>query len=308
MKNTRWEHTTDMTGGQASVCRTHVLYLPKNALHSHMDKLVQSDAHMRSVTSYTATSPAQVQSQGISPFPAVSPTQFTQTFTPANMTAHLKSAAQQPHGNPSSLLSDIAPIRASCKCTNGCGKNCACTKDLVWCDASCACRAGAGRWPNSSACGNPSNLKLTSCARLALLDPAGTNGKESPDASPNSSPSGTNGTVKPTRTSQGAYADPNKLFKLPCRCGSATLSDLVAEHECAECGAGFFYSFCFQCVVPVGAIWHCDVCGSCRDSREFHCDGCGKCSYASPNNACRNCAGNSSGSRGAWDRSDCVIC
>eukprot|EP00026_Physarum_polycephalum_P011621 Phypoly_transcript_11858.p1 GENE.Phypoly_transcript_11858~~Phypoly_transcript_11858.p1 ORF type:complete len:353 (+),score=67.15 Phypoly_transcript_11858:150-1061(+) len=303
MKNTRWEHTSDMTGGQASVCRTHVLYLPKNALQSHMDKLVQSDAHMRSVTSYSATSPTQVPAQaGMSPFPAVSSTQFTQTFTPANMTAHLKSAAQQPHnGNPSSLLSDVAPARASCKCTNGCGKHCACTKDLVWCDASCACRGGTGRWPNSSACGNPSNLKLTPCARHALLDPSVANGSSSPNASPSDTSKHPS-----SRTMHGVYADPNKLFKLPCRCGSATLSDLVAEHECAECGAQFFYSFCFQCVVPVGAIWHCDACGACRDSREFHCDACGKCSYASPNNACRNCA--ETGSRGTWDRSDCVIC
>lgn len=282
MKNTRWEHTSDMTGGQASVCRTHVLYLPKNALQSHMDKLIQSDSHMRAVTSYTATSsPSSPSSSGFSS----SSTQFTQTFTPANMTAHLKSAAHQPHANPSSLLSEAAPARTSCKCTNGCGKHCACTKDLMWCDASCSCRGGAGRFANS-ACGNPSNLKLSPCARYALLDPH-TNQK------------------KPQTHANAQNADPNKLFKLPCKCGNATLGDLVAEHECSECGAQFFYSFCFQTVVPVGAIWHCEVCGTCRDSREFHCESCGKCSYASPNNACRNCA--QSSSRGTWDRTDCLI-
>lgn len=282
------------------MCRTHVLYLPKNALNSHMDKLVQSDSHMRNVTTYTATSPAHAQTQpshGASPFPAASSTQFTQTFTPASMTAHLKSAAQTAHANTSSLLSDVATARVTCKCTNGCGKHCPCTKDLLWCDANCSCRGGAGRYA-SSACGNPCNLKLTSCARHALLGP-------NTNASPNA-------TTQSSASPRPANADPNKLLKLPCKCGSATLSDLVAEHECAECGAAFFYSFCFQCVVPVGAIWHCDACGECRDSREFHCDGCGKCSYAAPNNACRNCASNNAGAgargKGSWERSDCVIC
>lgn len=318
MKNTRWEHTSDMTGGQASVCRTHVLYLPKNALNSHMDKLVQSDSHMRNVTTYTATHSSPSSSSTPPNFSSGASTQFTQTFTPANMTAHLKSAAHQPHGNPSSLLTEAAPARVSCKCTNGCGKSCPCTKDTLWCDPSCGCRGGSGKWSNN-ACGNPTNLKLSPCARNTLLEPQTPSSPSSPPSpvSLSSSTSSTSSTSssssyssscsskRPHTHASAQNADPNKLFKLPCKCGSATLSDLVAEHECTECGAQFFYSFCFQTVVPVGAIWHCEVCGTCRDSREFHCDTCGKCSYASPNNACRNCA--TSSSRGSWDRTDCLI-
>lgn len=286
MKNTRWEHTSDMTGGQASICRTHVLYLTKNALASHIDKLIQSDSHMRKVTTYTA-SPVATPFQGSS-------TQFTHTFTPANMNAHLlKSMAQSHHNNSASGGSDS---RSSCKCTSGCGKNCGCVKDGSWCDASCGC--GGGR-KSGSVCGNPTNLKLTSCARHRLL---ASSSRPSTPTSPHDSAAPSSPSL-PSHACSDAHHDPNKIFKLPCKCSSASLADLVSEYECAECGSQFFYSFCFGCVVPVGAIWHCDVCGECRDSREFHCNTCNKCSYASPNNACRNCAGSST-----WERSDCVIC
>jgi len=68
-----------------------------------------------------------------------------------------------------------------------------------------------------------------------------------------------------------------KEHELPCGCESATLEDLLYGYECSECEEVYFYSFCWKEVVQENDTWHCNACGTCRDSGDWHCKACNKC-------------------------------
>ncbi|CAF4774551.1 unnamed protein product, partial [Rotaria sp. Silwood2] len=37
-----------------------------------------------------------------------------------------------------------------------------------------------------------------------------------------------------------------------------------------------YYSFCNDDLAEDDCDWHCTICKTCRDWREWHCDGCNK--------------------------------
>jgi len=294
MKNTRWEHTGDITGGQASVCRTHSVYLAKNILAGHLERLLQSDPHLRRVANF---SPQILTSMRMYQPPTPTFSSVTPTSTTSSQSSSKSMSSLITHTTSSSSSSSE---RVACTCTgaNVCSpkSNCACVKDRLWCYVTCGCRG---------TCSNPSNPQLHPCARQALVGRTIT--------------SADNENSTEIQPPLAHFNEPDRMIRLPCRCGSATFRQLVEEYECPECGSNFYYSFCFQCVVPVGSIWHCEECGLCRDSREFHCYTCKRCSYgprngnsagSNPNDegsSCRIC-NPSNKSPNSFDRADCVIC
>lgn len=71
-----------------------------------------------------------------------------------------------------------------------------------------------------------------------------------------------------------------QLYELPCGCGEqATLEELLTSFTCEECDETYIYSFCLKEVVSEDEIWHCNACGTCRESAEWHCNACNDCTY-----------------------------
>lgn len=276
MKNTRWEHTTDITGGQASLSRTHELHFARGILDPHLERLMQSSAHIKQVTNISPQMLANFKTH----HPASGSTIFT-TVTPAAHNVHtLGSAAVSALGpikggkdgdaeiGNISYSQSFAPVVCSCnepgQCTT---KQCKCYKEGMWC-GHCACQ-------DCGDCGNPNNQQLTPCSRQHLVIP----GKAR------------------------ANIELDTVVRLPCKCTSVALQQVVSQHSCTECGQQFFYSFCFQSVVSVNTIWHCGACGLCRDFREVHCDQCNVCSFVGSNDECRQCETGDEHST----RADCII-
>ena len=67
--------------------------------------------------------------------------------------------------------------------------------------------------------------------------------------------------------------------ELPCGCEEVTLENLLCNYECTECGEVYYYSFCMKEVVYENNTWHCNNCGTCRESAEWHCKKCNDCTY-----------------------------
>jgi len=294
MKNTRWEHTSDVTGGQASICRTHVLHFARNVLQPHLERLLQSDTHIRQVANITPQMLATLRAHQQS---------CSTTFTSMGPATYLPSGASIPSGHVTTIPAGIpktvsgvlegnsfqASISCSCGAGSGqcSGKACLCTKEGLWCGDKCRCQGG---------CVNPINQKLTPCARQALILPSQAPKTPSHDD------------LLPTEL--------DKVVRLPCRCSSVVLRQLTSPCECAECGHIFCYSFCYKSIVSVDTTWHCEECGLCRDYREIHCKICETCSYTNEDGGCRSCADRISNSNNnsndvdnkPFERSDCVIC
>lgn len=79
-----------------------------------------------------------------------------------------------------------------------------------------------------------------------------------------------------------SYAPQSKMrrkYELSCGCESVALSELLSDYECQECGELYFYSFCLKEVVDTNSFWHCNDCGTCRESAEWHCKKCHDCTY-----------------------------
>ncbi|XP_002960999.2 uncharacterized protein LOC9641488 [Selaginella moellendorffii] len=48
-KHTLWEATSDFTGGEATICKRHVLQFPEGVLNKHYEKLLQCDARLKAL-------------------------------------------------------------------------------------------------------------------------------------------------------------------------------------------------------------------------------------------------------------------
>jgi hypothetical protein len=70
-----------------------------------------------------------------------------------------------------------------------------------------------------------------------------------------------------------------KKYELPCGCEAVVLEDLLTDYQCQECDEIYFYSFCLKEIVEENNIWHCQACGTCRESAEWHCKKCNQCTY-----------------------------
>lgn len=75
---------------------------------------------------------------------------------------------------------------------------------------------------------------------------------------------------------------------LPCSCENATLKDMLYTYHCGKCDEPYYYSFCLNDVADSNSLWHCGVCGICRDDGTWHCKRCNRCSYGLTL-ACENC-------------------
>ena len=57
-------------------------------------------------------------------------------------------------------------------------------------------------------------------------------------------------------------------YLLPCECEEASLFDLLETYCCSECGQAYYFSFCMGEVAGDYDFWHCNACGTCRESAE----------------------------------------
>lgn len=147
----------------------------------------------------------------------------------------------------------------SCNCTTGCDTyRCTCLKNHEPCGEACGCVD----------CQNPLNgvdvERLSLCA-IQNID------------------------VVKGLTDQ----ELQRKYELPCGHGAVPLEELLGIHHCQECGAGYWYSFCWETLVEDSCTWHCEDCRQCRDWREWHCERCDKCTYGKTM-PCMHC-GNTSG-------------
>jgi len=177
-----------------------------------------------------------------------------------------------------------APPIVSCLCspnTDQCSsKGCLCAQEGLWCGNTCKCKGYDG-------CANPVNQQMTLCAGQHLASPWC---NSAPHAS-------------------ATLPELDCLIRLPCRCGTVLMRQLLCNYECLECGLQFYYSFCFQSVVSANTIWHCEKCGMCRDFREIHCVQCMTCSFGNAGGECQVCnRSDSEASHNSIGRFECVIC
>lgn len=70
----------------------------------------------------------------------------------------------------------------------------------------------------------------------------------------------------------------HKLFRFTCCEDVVPFKALLTNHKC-KCGHRYYYSFCWNEVVPANGNWHCKDCNACCDAREWHCKKCNKCTY-----------------------------
>lgn len=54
-KHTLWQSTSDFTGGQASICRRHLLQFSEGVLNRHFEKLIQCDLRLKTLSEQTIT-------------------------------------------------------------------------------------------------------------------------------------------------------------------------------------------------------------------------------------------------------------
>lgn len=54
-KHTLWQSTSDFTGGQASICRRHLLQFSEGVLNRHFEKLIQCDLRLKNLSEQTIT-------------------------------------------------------------------------------------------------------------------------------------------------------------------------------------------------------------------------------------------------------------
>jgi hypothetical protein len=133
----------------------------------------------------------------------------------------------------------------TCNCKTGCTiLRCACLKNNQPCNDGCGCKD----------CKNPLNgLDVNGLSICAIQN------------------------IR--RYKKLSEAQLENYIDLPCGCEKAPLRKLVGQYTCTQCGEEYWYSFCWEEVVQDSHMWHCEVCGKCRDWREWHCVNCNKCSY-----------------------------
>jgi hypothetical protein len=132
-----------------------------------------------------------------------------------------------------------------CNCTTGCDTyRCSCLKNHEPCDETCGCVD----------CQNPLNdvdVEGLSLCAIQNID------------------------VVKRLTAQ----ELEREYSLPCGHEAVPLEALIGKYHCRECGAGYWYSFCWDTLVEDSCTWHCEDCQQCRDWRERHCERCDKCTY-----------------------------
>jgi len=113
-----------------------------------------------------------------------------------------------------------------CQCVTGCDSlHCQCFKRGQPCDQSCGCHN----------CANPLNQQLSPCAVYQL--------------------------------EEYRQLPKEKLFEsieLPCGCETVELIQLLNSYQCNRCNQNYWYSFCYETVVPEGSTWECEICGNCN--------------------------------------------
>jgi hypothetical protein len=274
MKNTRWEHTTDVTGGQASLCRIHILHFARNVLQLHLERLIQSSAHIRQVANITpqmlASFRAHHQLAASTTFTSIVPVVYNPTH---NSSLSVPPASevisfQKPiptdtennsgHADPAFATSEFALCTCDAgQCTT---KGCLCSRERLWCNTRCKCQGSI------LCCTNPINQQLTLCAKQSILSPSNS----------------------PISANIPFSCELEQVVRLPCRCSSVQLRQIISQYECSECGQQYYYSFCFRSVVSVETVWHCNLCGLCRDFREAHCALCNSCYFVDV--GCQTCS------------------
>lgn len=124
-----------------------------------------------------------------------------------------------------------------CKCKTGCrNRRCACLRNNEPCDDACGC----------TDCRNPLNGMDVDALSICAIQ----NIQEVKDLT---------------------KKELEKKHELPCGCEKVPLKYLLGEYTCSKCNEDFWYSFCWNEIVQDSHTWHCEVCGTCRDWREWHC-------------------------------------
>jgi len=132
------------------------------------------------------------------------------------------------------------------ECTSECQtRRCSCLKTGHACTAGCRCEK----------CKNPFNNRdpeeyLSDCARYHIKKVA-------------------------SLTPQNL----KKKYALPCGCGQTIFQNLLRDYICPKCDELSYYSFCMAEVIEDNDMWHCNLCGICREITEWHCKSCNKCTF-----------------------------
>src|SRR5262249_16181609 len=71
----------------------------------------------------------------------------------------------------------------------------------------------------------------------------------------------------------------DSIYALPCAHAELPLKTLLIGYECPACIETYRYSLCWDNVVEEEQTWHGEVCGTCRDWREWHWEHCHRCTY-----------------------------
>jgi len=143
----------------------------------------------------------------------------------------------------------------TCQCKSSCQtRRCSCLKSGQACTTKCQCKN----------CKNPFNNRdpderLSDCARHHI-----------------------------NKVNSLTTLRLSKEYELPCGCVNAKLKNLLEIYTCQGCSEPYFYSFCLGDIVDMNSMWHCTVCGTCRDDGHRHCENCNKCTYGL-SLSCENC-------------------